>query len=220
MKKFMDWLLINAAVPAIAILVRLLGLTWKFTELSENGAEPKRGKTEQYIYGFMHAYIIPTVYTYRGRKIATIVSSHKDGEIAARAVRAFGMKTARGSSTRGGARGLLELIDYISKGYDIAITVDGPRGPRGELKDGILYLAKLTGKKAVLVGFACDNKYRLKSWDKMEIPKLFSRGGFVFGRPFEVPGDITDEQLRELKALKTQELEHLNEEAQRLINAK
>ncbi len=206
------------AVSLIALFVRFIGFTWRFKEFTENGAEPKKGKTGQYIYGFMHSHIIPTIYYYRGGKIVSLASSHKDGEIAAKAAGLFGIKTARGSTTRGGAKGIMEIVKFIDAGYDAAITVDGPRGPRGDVKPGVLAVAKLTGKPVVMVGFACAKKIKLRSWDRMEIPLPFSSGGFFFGKPFYVKSDISDEEMERLRMEKINELKDLNDEAEKIVN--
>jgi lysophospholipid acyltransferase (LPLAT)-like uncharacterized protein len=218
MEKLNGFLLLNVGVPVIVFLVRLFGMTWRFRELTQTGAEPRRGKTETFIYGFMHCQQIAMIYSYRNMGLSSISSQHKDGEIAARAAGAFGIHMARGSSTRGGANALLGLKTFMEQGYAAAITTDGPRGPVGTVNKGVIYLAKLTGKKIVPVAFACDRKIKLRSWDKFEIPLPFAKGGFYFGEPVAVAPDISDEGIETLKQELTVRLREVNEKCEKAVN--
>lgn len=220
MKKAMNFLLLNLGIPLIYLVVRLIGLTWRFKELNKTGLTPFQDKKEIYIYGFMHSQLIPTIFFYRGTKTASLASQHKDGEIAARAASMFGMRMVRGSSTRGGAGALIKLKTCIEEGWDVAITVDGPRGPVGNVNNGVLYLGKLTGKKVVPVAFYCDKKLELKSWDRMVIPLLFSKGGFMYGLPFEIPADADEARLEEIRRELIKAVKELNEQCKAAVEGK
>ena len=122
-------------------------------------------------------------YSYRGRRISVMVSQSRDGELIARAVGHLGIDTARGSSSRGGAQGMRELLRQAKKGSDIAFTPDGPRGPRGEVQPGVLMAAQSTGWPIIPVAYA-DTRYKqLRSWDGMRVPLPFAAVHFVYGEP-------------------------------------
>ena len=213
-RKISEFLLYQLAIPISLFVFKLIALTFRFKELKSENLSPFQGKKEIFIYGFQHSQIIPVIYFYRGIKMVSLASTHKDGEIAARGAAAFGISMVRGSSTRGGVAGLIGLKNFVDSGYDAALTVDGPRGPVGKVNNGIIYLAKLTGKKIVPAAFACGYKIRLTSWDRMVIPLPFSKGFFKFGDPIEVPPDLKDEDIEPIKARITEGLAKINKECE------
>ncbi|HPD18616.1 MAG TPA: lysophospholipid acyltransferase family protein, partial [Candidatus Goldiibacteriota bacterium] len=150
----------------------------------------------------------------------SLASLHRDGEIAAIAAGRFGISIVRGSSTRGGAKALLELKKYVNEGYDAALTVDGPKGPAGIVNNGVIYLAKLTGREIIPCCFACDRKIRLKSWDKLMIPLPFSKGIFNFGNPIRIPEHLEEKEIYTYKKKIQEELVRLNKEAEEKVKSK
>ena len=136
---------------------------------------------------FWHEMILAAAYYYRNHDIAVLVSEHRDGELIAKTIHRLGFHTARGSSTHGGARGLVGLIRHAEKNRSIAFTVDGPRGPRHVLKMGPIYLAQKTGLPIVPVAISATPRWRLPSWDRFAIPKPFSRVLFEYGEPVYIP---------------------------------
>jgi lysophospholipid acyltransferase (LPLAT)-like uncharacterized protein len=125
-------------------------------------------------------------YAYRGRGISVLVSRSRDGELIVGALRHLGISTARGSSSRGGAAGLRELLRQARSGLDIAFTPDGPRGPRGVVQPGVLVAAQATGWPIVPVGWAARPCRRLRSWDRMVVPLPFGRLSFAYGEALAV----------------------------------
>lgn len=195
MKKISEILIFKIAIPLGVMLFKIMALTYRFRELNGRGISPRQGKKKQYIYGFFHSQILAFVYDYRGTKMGSLASTHRDGEIAARVASGFGIKMARGSSTRGGAAALRGLKSLMKRGYDTALTVDGPRGPAGSVNRGIIYLASLTGKEIVPVGFACAPCARLRTWDRFMIPLPFAGGYFNFGSPMRIPRGIKGKDI-------------------------
>ena len=110
--------------------------------------------------------------------------------------RFFGYVPVRGSSSRGGREALNELVGHLKAGKRCAITPDGPRGPRREIKAGVLNLARMTGCPVVPFAFEAEHCWRLKSWDEFIIPKPFSRAVFVYGKPTRVPRHGKLDQLK------------------------
>ncbi len=127
------------------------------------------------VYLFWHNRLFPLIFTHRRRGVVVLVSTHKDGELVAGVLRIFGFGLARGSATREGGKAVRAAIEGIRRGNSVAITPDGPRGPRYEFKEGAWRLA--TGLKAPIlyVGVAYSSYWELGSWDRFMIPKPFSR---------------------------------------------
>lgn len=119
--------------------------------------------------------------------LAGLVSASRDGAFLAAILGQFGVQTVRGSSSRRGPQALLELATWTERGYDIAITPDGPRGPCYIVQEGALALAQVTGLPAVPVSYHVNWKVQLKSWDRFQIPMPFSRCEITIGRTMSVP---------------------------------
>ena len=130
------------------------------------------------------------------RKIAGLVSASKDGGLLAEIFRYFGIEPVRGSSTRRGPQALREMVSKAEAGYDLAITPDGPRGPRYHVQEGAVSLAQLTGLVIIPVSYHTTRKFCLKSWDRFQIPWPFTCCQIIVGQPMRVPRGI-DEAGRE-----------------------
>lgn len=125
-----------------------------------------------------------------------MISEHFDGEIIARIISFFGFSTVRGSSSKGGARVLIEAIKTLKDGEDIAITPDGPRGPRHSVADGIVALAQKTNSKIVLFNYQATDFWQLKSWDKFVVPKPFSKITFFADKVLDI-SQMNSEEAKE-----------------------
>ena len=155
---------------------------------------------EPVIFALWHNRLLLSMGLYRrfvqrenpDRRMAAMVSASRDGGILSALLRRFGVQTVRGSSSRRGAQALLELTGWGEAGYDLAITPDGPRGPRYHLQDGILGASQATQQPIVPVGAYIVWKYELRSWDRFQIPMPFSRIVVEFGRPFRVPRGLSE----------------------------
>jgi len=133
--------------------------------------------------------------------LAALVSASKDGAFLTAILERFGVQPVRGSSSRRGAQALLELATWAERGYDLAITPDGPRGPRYVVQDGTMALAQITGLPVVPASFRLEWKIQLKSWDRFQIPVPFSRCEIYVGKMLTVPRDISDEEREKLRRL-------------------
>jgi len=140
---------------------------------------------------------------HRAAGLAGLVSASKDGAFLAAVLERFGVQPVRGSTSRRGPQALLELTTWAERGYDLAITPDGPRGPCYVVQDGAMALAQITGLPIVPASYHLQWKIQLKSWDRFQIPVPFSRCDVYTGRLVTVPRDITDAQRDALR----QELE-------------
>ena len=137
------------------------------------------------------------------RQLAAMVSASRDGGMLARILELFGTQPVRGSSSRRGRQALLELKRWAERDYDLAITPDGPRGPRYVVQAGVIALAQVTGRPIVPAGLRIHWKTCLKSWDRFQIPIPFSRVDMYFGEPLTVQRDASEQDraamLRELQ---------------------
>lgn len=119
--------------------------------------------------------MLPLIWFWRGRGVRALISTHADGEIIARIVARIGYETSRGSTTRDGARALRDLMGALRDGKTIAVTPDGPRGPRHVFAAGVLLAARRTGAPIVLGRAVVDRAWVLRSWDRFIVPKPFAR---------------------------------------------
>ena len=131
--------------------------------------------------------------------MAGLVSASRDGAFLAAILERFGVQPVRGSSSRRGAQALLELTTWAERGYDLAITPDGPRGPRYVVQDGALALAQLTGLPLVPASCHLQWKIVIKSWDRFQIPLPFSRCEVSAGRILYVPRETTAAEREQLR---------------------
>ena len=137
------------------------------------------------------------IYPKKRNGVTVLTSPSKDGEILAQLVGAFGMKAVRGSSSRRGSSALLELVRLIRGGRDIAITPDGPRGPRYSLGPGIILLAQSTGVRIVPAHASFSRCVRMKTWDGFIIPLPFSKVSVTLDGALTIPGELTGEEFEE-----------------------
>ena len=186
---------------------------WFKTEEAKQLEESGQG----IIYAAWHNQQLFLLYPFKGQKIAALISQSSDGEYIARVLPHFGMLAVRGSSTRGGARALIKLMQAAEKGYRLMITPDGPRGPIYTVQPGILFLAKKLGWPIVPGGVALSHKFKVGSWDKMRIPLPFGKAVFTYGKTFWVKNEEDFPRLaKEIQA----ELNHCSDESEMFCNKK
>ncbi len=199
-----------------ANLIRLLGCTWRFRVIDEHFMHDARKHSKSLIFCFWHGRMLPLSYRYRGRSIHVLASEHADGELMGQTIRRLGFGHVRGSSTRGGVRAIRELVAKLDEGFDLGITVDGPKGPRFEAKAGPLEIAKLSGALVVPATTSSSSRWVFSSWDAFEFPKPFAAVAVRFGRPVSVPADADADELEKLRIELQEilrELTALNDEA-------
>ncbi|HEV2149180.1 MAG TPA: lysophospholipid acyltransferase family protein [Longimicrobiaceae bacterium] len=145
-----------------------------------------------------HGRLLPCTYWNRHRRLVTVVSQHRDGEYISRVVQKWGYTTVRGSSSRRAAGALRELVRYLRAGRSVAITPDGPRGPRQVMKPGALLAAQLTGAPIIPGAGGASRAWWFGSWDRFLVPKPFSRVRIAYGEPIWVPRDADDADLEQI----------------------
>jgi lysophospholipid acyltransferase (LPLAT)-like uncharacterized protein len=147
------------------------------------------------IFVFWHGQLLPLVHVHRGEGIVVLVSEHGDGEYITRIIEKKGFGTVRGSSTRGGTSGLRALVRAARGGRDLALTPDGPRGPRGDFKPGALLVAQLTGYPVVPLALGASRSWTLGSWDGFLVPKPLATIDIAYLPPRFVPRDASRNTL-------------------------
>jgi lysophospholipid acyltransferase (LPLAT)-like uncharacterized protein len=193
-----------AAVLIFAGL-RAVSSTWRIRLLDTHGVVcPSRGPFIGCLWHNRLALAMPVWERFlkhhiRSAGLVALISASHDGGVLARTLRYFDVEAVRGSSSRRGPQALLELTSWTDRNYVIAITPDGPRGPRYEIHDGILALAQLSGLPIVPFSGCIHWKLSLKSWDRFQIPLPFSRCDVSVGEPLVVPRDATEEQRASLR---------------------
>ncbi len=167
-------------------LLRGLRRTWRVRILDPAGARQGiRSATRPAIVAFWHRHLLTLLATHEGFRLCVPVSEHRDGEYAAHAMARFGIASVRGSTTRGSIRLLQGLLRSIQEGWSVGITPDGPRGPRFSVQPGFALLAKRSGLPVYPVGVAVEHPIVLSSWDRMAIPKPWSRVGIAMGEAID-----------------------------------
>lgn len=179
-------------------LLSLLGRTLRFQVEGDETLDVFRREDQPVILAFWHSRILPLAHLHRNQGIVVLVSEHRDGEYIARVIARNGFGLARGSSTRGGVRGLRELIRAGRSGRGLALTPDGPKGPPRRVKLGALVAAQITGLPIVPLTAGGKGVWRVKSWDRFLIPRPFSRIQVRYGSPVHVPRHAGPEELRAL----------------------
>jgi len=184
-------------------LIALLGSTlrWRTEGLEHFDAIAASGR--QPIMAFWHGRILPATYFFRRRGIVVITSENFDGEWIAGIIERFGYETARGSTSRGARKALLQLTRDMTAGKPVGFTLDGPRGPAGVAQPGAVWLAKATGNPVLPFHLEASRHWTLNSWDRTQIPKPYATVALAVGTPIDVPSDageaMQDERRRELE---------------------
>ncbi len=167
--------------------IEALGGTWHWRETGAEHVDAVRASGRQPIYALWHGRILAGTIYLRDRGIVVITSENFDGEWIARIIRRFGYQTARGSTSRGGARALVEMRREMQRGRPTAFTVDGPRGPARVAQPGAVWLASVTGNPIVPFHIEASSAWTVNSWDRHQIPKPGSEVAIAIGAPLDVP---------------------------------
>ncbi len=162
------------------------------------------------VFVFWHGRLLPLIHIHRHQGTVVLVSEHRDGDYIAGLIHHFGFGAVRGSSTRGGVRGLKGLIRAARTGRDLAITPDGPRGPNREFKLGALTVARMTGLPLVPVGVGISSAWRIRSWDGFLVPKPFSTVRVAYGPPTLVPRNADQVEIDDAAASLQRTLDDLS----------
>ncbi|MBR8464845.1 lysophospholipid acyltransferase family protein [Campylobacter sp. faydin G-140] len=191
---------LNVVVFGLYLLIWLIFLTCKKSYTNTNL------NNKSCIVLFWHGRLAMMSFAYRHwwskksggkRQGKVIISDHNDGEIITRVINFFSIGTIRGSSSKGGAKALIEALREIKNSIDIIITPDGPRGPRHSVADGAIIIAQRQNASVQILNYEADSFWQLKSWDQMIVPKPFSTINFSLSEPFSL-SNLDKESAKEL----------------------
>ena len=186
-------------VPKLtALLLAFIGATLRFEVIAEEGAIPETPPTMG-IFCFWHRCTLPCGWYFRKFRCSILISRSFDGELIARTLGLLGYNSVRGSSSRGGAAGLLGLKDVIERGQPVVFTADGPRGPIYQTKIGPVKLAQMTGQAMGSFYLLPQRAWVMRSWDRFLIPKPFSRVAVSWAQKVAAPAADADTETLERK---------------------
>ena len=187
-------------VPYLAFLyIRFLRRSMRIEFRGVEVLDQVRKESGSYILAFWHSRFVLMPYAYPDRRIVVLASSHRDSRMLGNILVRFGLVRVEGSSTRGGTAGLRALLRKVREGYDVGITPDGPKGPRRQVKQGVVATARFTGLPIIPVTFSAASARRLGSWDRTMVPRPFSRGLFLYGDPIRIPRDAGDGDMEQYR---------------------
>lgn len=193
MKAILSFFKIYLGGALAASVIWLLGLTLRWNRHVPASLDPNN--TQAKIFVFWHGH---QLFVYKGYKNAAgrargtfvLISEHRDGRLVAFAFKLLGLNSVAGSSTRGAVRSLVSLLKKLEQGHCVAITPDGPRGPIYKLKPGVIALAQKSGAPIYILSTDFEKKWQLKSWDKMQIPKPFTKAYFAISEAIYIPSQL------------------------------
>ena len=168
------------------LVIRLMGLTWRVRQHNDAVWRSMKQRGAPWIFAVWHGDLLPGTWAHRNQDIVVMVSEHRDGAIIAGIIERLGYATTRGSTTRGGVRALLGLIRAVEEGKTVAITPDGPRGPRHSYQEGALAAARRAGVPIISIGVAVNRAWRFRSWDQFVVPKPFATISLSYSEPLTV----------------------------------
>jgi lysophospholipid acyltransferase (LPLAT)-like uncharacterized protein len=214
--KFRNRGAINALGFLASGVVRgLLGtVRFDYQPLGDHLTPTSPGLKQRYIFAFWHEYMLIPAYHYARPDVHVLISQSDDGQIISEACRHLGFSVVRGSSSRGGAEAVRQLVRLAPFGH-LGVTPDGPRGPRRKIQSGVIYLASRTGLPIVAAGFGVKSAWRAKSWDRFCLPKPFTRATCVTAAPLVVPADAEGRDLVRYRQRLERDLLHVTELAER-----
>jgi lysophospholipid acyltransferase (LPLAT)-like uncharacterized protein len=167
-----------------------------------------------YIYAFWHENMLLPAYHCGRPDVSVLVSQHADGQLMAEVCRRLGFRLIRGSTTRGSIEAVRQMLRAGGVGH-LALTPDGPRGPRRQVQAGVIYLAAKTGLPIIAGGIGFQNPWRLRSWDRFVLPRPWRRATLITSTPIRIPPDLDKDLLEHYRRLLEDTLHDLNEAAER-----
>jgi lysophospholipid acyltransferase (LPLAT)-like uncharacterized protein len=211
------WRQMQVPVVAWAVywLLRAIGPTLRVEIVGVHNASQFRDAGEPAIGVFWHRCIFPAVWIWKKRGIVVLNTVNFDGQWTRRVIERLGFGTAQGSSTRGAIEGLSALAKHLEAGRHVALTIDGPRGPRYVAKPGAVILARRTGQPISVFHIGVKSGYTFKkSWDSFRLPRPFSRVVMFVAPPIRVPIDAGSEAVKAKQAEVQASLERVRDVAE------
>ena len=205
-------------IPRLYFLIlRLLAFTIRKEVIYQELPDKLWNRGQNFIAAFWHQRLLMMPFVPHPGRVGMMISQHRDGEFIARAVKLFGIDSIRGSTTHGSLSALRGMIRFYRAGGNLAITPDGPQGPKHVVQIGAIELARQTGAPLFPVTYSASRKKVFKSWDNFIVPFPFSKVVYLWGEPLLVPRDIDRKGLEEKRLILQDRLRRITEEADRLF---
>ncbi len=208
-------------VPRVYVwILRLLSLTIRKKVMRAEYAQQFWDRKENIIVAFWHQRLLMMPFLPHQGKVGMMISQHRDGEFIAQAVKRFDIDSIRGSTTRGGLSALRGMIRYYNSGGNLAITPDGPQGPKYIVQPGVIELARQTGAPILPVAYGASRKKVFKSWDNFILPLPFCQVIYIWGEPIFVPANADKEELESKRILLQERLVQITSQADSFFSSR
>ncbi|MDH7480784.1 MAG: lysophospholipid acyltransferase family protein [Armatimonadota bacterium] len=199
------------------LFVSIIGLTTRKKVVGFEHVQRLIESGQGFIMAVWHGRTLLPIYHCRGMGIWAITSLSRDGEIQTGVVSRFGYKTIRGSSGRGAVKAALAACKKLEDGEILAITPDGPRGPRRQVQEGIIFMAQRSGCPIIPIGAAARRRKLLPTWDKYAIPLPFSKCAIVYSEPITFGEGATLEAAEEPELMLKRILDDVQRQAEEMV---
>jgi len=200
-----------------SVLIRLLGFTWRVKYEGLENLEKAREISGNVILSIWHGRLLALCFTHRNKNIQVLTSEHYDGELIGRTIERLKFGHHRGSSTRGGAKAIKQLVDVLKRGFDVGLTIDGPTGPRGEVKQGVVEISRMTGCAIVPLSDTAVWRCLFHSWDRFQLPLPFSRITVSYGTPIVVNAKADTDEREKFREQLRQRMNEITSDLDRNI---
>ena len=198
-------------------LINALASTYRWRQEGTHHLDEVKRSGRQPIMAFWHGRILPSTYFFRRRGIVVITSENFDGEWIAGIIERFGYGTARGSTSRGAVKALVQLKRDMAAGKPAAFTLDGPRGPAKVAQPGAVWLAKATGNPIIPFHIESNRHWTARSWDRTQLPQPYATVAIAIGEPMDVAADAGDQAIEEARQALEERLRTLELRARAML---
>jgi lysophospholipid acyltransferase (LPLAT)-like uncharacterized protein len=196
-------------------ILTILCKSLKIVRQNNEVIETLNKNNQNYVLAFWHGTMLLPWYLHGSKNFAALTSKSKDGDLLAKILKKWNYKVIRGSSSTGGDVALGIMVDYAKNKYSVAITPDGPRGPKQNFKAGAVVTAKKAGIPLILAGVGFKRKFILSNWDKFEIPYFFTTAKIIYSDPVYVNSKLSYEETAEVISRCDAELKKLQQRAEK-----
>lgn len=201
----------------LAKAIKTIGRTIRLKIINEEVYLNLKRDNKKLIYTTWHNRLFFVPYYIKDRNIHILVSESRDGKYLSNTFKYLNFYPIEGSSTRGGLKAAIKMIRMLKKGFDGGITPDGPQGPKYFLKRGVIDIAQKTGHTILPITYGVAKKWQLGTWDSFIIPFPFTRGVLIYGQPFEVGRELSEEEIEEERVKVEKELQRITNLANEML---
>jgi len=182
-----DKILLSVIPPLGSFIIKFIGKSTRWEKINYERVTDFNQSDKPIIFAFWHGRLLMIPYICEGKNPHVLISQHRDGEMIARIIKYFNLKSIRGSTTRGGMEGFKNIVKVLKNGSDVVIAPDGPKGPPYIVQPGIIRLASISGCPILPIAYSVSKYKKLGSWDEFMLPAPFGKGAFIAGEPMTVP---------------------------------